>query len=419
MKVVSNKDFDKSRAHRRALVKSLQREGTLQSARVAEAFLSVPREAFVPGLPLDEVYQPAEAIVVKRVDGATVSSASAPEVIALMLEQLDPRPGDRVLEIGAGTGYNAALLSYLVGEQGSVVSVDIDEEMVRNAREHLVESGVDRVEVVHADGALGNPDGSSCDRIILTAASSDIAPAWWQQLARPHGRLVMPLTLRGLQRCVAFSRDDGDSLVCRSLRMCAFITMRGALSVDTDPAPRYVNGRWVANGDEQSLPLPPSTLAEMLSKPLVTRRTGVSLTLEQLRHGLQLWLVGHDRDVYSLWGDTRLPDLFGYGERLGARGTLCLLGMAQASLALLAWADESVLGGELAVLAPGGAEALSKRLAGLVQEWVAAGRPMDADAEIHAYPRASAPPPVEQEVAIDQRWTRFVLRWRNPTRQQS
>lgn len=416
---MSDRDFEKSRAHRRELVQTLQRQGTLHSARVAAAFLSVPREIFVPGLPLEDVYQPAEAIVVKRVDGATVSSASAPEVIALMLEQLDPRPGDRVLEIGAGTGYNAALLSHLVGEHGSVTSVDIDEEMVHVAREHLVQAGFDRVAVVHGDGALGKPDGSTSDRIILTAASNDIAPAWWQQLARPHGRVVMPLTLRGLQRCVAFSPGDGDSLVCRSLRMCAFITLRGALSAGTDTVPRYVNGRWVANGDEQSVPLPPAALAGVLSKPLVTQHTGVSLTVEQLRHGLQLWLVAHDRDVYSLWGDGRLPDLFGHAERLGARGTLCLLSVAQASLALLAWSDESALGGELSVLAPAGADALGERLAGLVHEWVVAGYPMDTDAEIHAYPRAHAALPVEREVAIDQRWTRFVLRWRSPIRRRS
>src|SRR5947209_20234619 len=112
--------------HRARLVDILRRADLLHSERIAAALLAVPRELFVPGLPLDEVYRPSDAIITKRVDGVSVSSASSPEVMALMLEQLDPRPGDRVLEVGAGTGYNAALLAYLVGEHGHVVTPDID-----------------------------------------------------------------------------------------------------------------------------------------------------------------------------------------------------------------------------------------------------------------------------------------------------
>src|SRR4030088_2913895 len=119
-----------SRVLRRALVETLRGDGHLRSARVAAAIEAVPRELFVPGVPLDDVYRPSDAIVTKRVDGVSVSSASAPEVVALMLEQLDVKRGQRVLEIGAGTGYNAALLAYLVGDGGSVVTLDIDEDLV-------------------------------------------------------------------------------------------------------------------------------------------------------------------------------------------------------------------------------------------------------------------------------------------------
>src|SRR5256885_13247660 len=203
-----------SRVLRRALVDTLRGDGHLRSARVAEAFEAVPRELFLPGVPLDEVYRPREAIVTKRIDGVSVSSASAPEVVALMLAQLDPQPGDRVLEIGAGTGYNAALLAHLVGDGGRVVTLDIDEDLVLAAREHLLDAGFGQVEVVQADGALGYPAEQTYDRIMLTVASGDIAPAWREQLARPVGRLVMPLALRGLQRCVVFTTDDDDHLVC-------------------------------------------------------------------------------------------------------------------------------------------------------------------------------------------------------------
>src|SRR5688500_3675743 len=87
---------------RYALVDKLLRDGHLRSQRLADAFMAVPRELFVPGFALQDVYRSSEAIIVKRIDGVGVSSASAPDVVALMLEQLDPQPGQRVLEIGAG-----------------------------------------------------------------------------------------------------------------------------------------------------------------------------------------------------------------------------------------------------------------------------------------------------------------------------
>jgi hypothetical protein len=126
--------------------------------------------------------------------------------------------------------------------------------------------------------------------------------------------------------------------------------------------------------------------------------------------------VAHDPDVYTLWSASGLPDLFGLGGRAGARGTLCLVDAELGGLALLAWSDESLLGGELCVLAPSGCDRLADSLAGQVRAWVAAGRPLDDELEIRAYPRGSAPSVGEGEVAIDQHWTRFVLAWQPPVR---
>jgi protein-L-isoaspartate(D-aspartate) O-methyltransferase len=404
-------DFVSSLAYRRALVDTLRRDRNLHSDRVAAALLAVPREAFVPGVPLDEVYRPSEAIVVKRVEGMSVSSASAPEVIALMLEQLDPRPRDHVLEIGAGTGYNAALLAHMVGETGQVVTVDIDEDLVEAARVHLDSAGYSQVKVVQGDGALGYPAAQPYDRITLTVASADIAPAWHAQLARPHGRLVMPLILRGLQRCLAFTAAGPDGcLRSDSLRMCSFISMRGML--DTGGPRGSIGTLFVGDGGAPPLI---ELIADLLPEPLRAWPTGISTSLDQVRQGMHLWLAAREPELYTVWGGGQIPDLFGLTDRVPeARGTLALLDAANARLALLAWGTPGVYSGELYVLAPLSADVHAQRLVSLVSDWARAGRPMDAFAAIRACPRPNAERPGPSEVELDRRWTRFLVSWAQP-----
>src|SRR3984893_11957908 len=140
---------DASRIHA-LLIDELAAAGAVRSPTVEAALRAVPRHLFLPDVPLEEVYRD-QAIVTKRVDGIRVSSSSQPAIMAIMLEQLDVRPGQRVLEIGAGTGYNAALLAHLVGPTGRVVTVDIDDDIVAAARQHLDAAGCERVQVVCGD----------------------------------------------------------------------------------------------------------------------------------------------------------------------------------------------------------------------------------------------------------------------------
>ena len=145
-----------------------------------------------------------------------------------MLAQLNPPAGGCVLEVGAGTGYNAALLSALVGPAGRAVTIEIDPEVASEARRHLSDASLANVEVVRGDGAAGWPAGAPYDGIIVTAGASDLAPAWFSQLAEA-GRLVVPLSIRGAQQCVAFARADGH---LRSVAVCeaGFMPLTGAMA---------------------------------------------------------------------------------------------------------------------------------------------------------------------------------------------
>jgi protein-L-isoaspartate(D-aspartate) O-methyltransferase len=209
------------------LVETLRRSRTLSSESVTRAFRIVPRERFVPGATLDEVYRD-QAIVTKNEDGVPVSSSSQPAMMALMLEQLDVRPGLNVLEIGAGTGYNAALLSELVGSSGDVTTIEIDPEVVVWARERLLDAGYDRVRVIEGDGGDGWPEGAPYDRIELTVGAADIAPAWFEQL-KPGGILVLPLWVNTVQICLALVKEE-DGLRSVSSLPCGFTRIRGRLA---------------------------------------------------------------------------------------------------------------------------------------------------------------------------------------------
>ena len=238
-------------ARHHAYVGQLKRAGQIRTAPVEAAFRAVPRHLFVPGFPLDHVYSD-RAVNIKP--GA---SSSQPAVYAMMLEQLQLAPGHRVLEIGAGTGYNAAMLASLVGESGQVITIDIDEELAASAREHLAAAGFGHVRVLCGDGSLGCPDAAPYDRIIVTVGAWDIAPAWREQLA-PHGRLLVPLAILGPshQVTVAFEPAD-DHLESVSISPCVFMMSQGAIAGPSGP-PRSLEEIRIRAYPQEAEPAPPA-----------------------------------------------------------------------------------------------------------------------------------------------------------------
>ncbi len=216
--------WDEARELRNRLVEELVRQGAITSQHVQQAFEDVPRHLFLPRVNIATAYSD-EPIFIRWEDGVPISSSSQPKMMALMMEQLGVEPGSRVLEIGAGTGYNAAILAHVAGEKGSVVTIDIDQDIVDEAAENLSRTGYDHVKVICGDGYEGFPEGQPYDGISVTVGAYDVSPHWVDQL-KEGGVIVVPLWFRGFCLSVALEKRDGE-LRGLSVTPCLFIPLRG------------------------------------------------------------------------------------------------------------------------------------------------------------------------------------------------
>ncbi len=276
-------------ALRTALADHIRGRGTFRTPEVERAFRTVPRHLFLPGVDPSIAYAP-KPVVTKRADnGTALSSASSPNLVAEMLEQLGVRPGHRILEIGAATGINAALLAELTGAIGNVVTIELDDDLAAGARRGLAAAGYRQVEVICGDGALGHSDRAPYDRLIITAGAWDIAAAWWDQLA-VGGRIVVPLRLHGsgLTRAIAFDVDQPDSMISDSALVCGFVPMRGSTEHDEEFV--QLTDDVVLHVDAQDTP-DEAVLSRALTYEAHARWTGIQIRDDEPAEHLDLWLL--------------------------------------------------------------------------------------------------------------------------------
>jgi len=274
---------------RDALTGRLREQGTVRTDRVEAALRAVPRHLFVPAVPLHEAYADDPVYTKHDGSGASISAASQPSIVAMMLEQLQVEPAARVLEIGAGTGYNAALLAHLAGDGGRVTTIDVDEDIVAGARSALAAAGAQDVSVILGDGALGHPDGAPYDRIIATVGAWDLPRAWLEQLA-PSGRLVVPLRLRGsVSRSIVFERD-GAHWRSRASSMCTFMPLRG-IADDARRSVALTPDGSVTLKTHQEQAVDAAALAGALAHPPIEAWTGVLFGASDSFEWLDLWLA--------------------------------------------------------------------------------------------------------------------------------
>ena len=202
-------------ARARMVAEQLSARG-IHSGRVLAAMSSVPRQVFVARQFWNEAY---EDHPVPIGEGQTISQ---PYIVAAMLESLSVEPEDRVLEVGTGTGYQAALLGYLAH---SVVSIERQPQLAEDARSNLALLAYSNVEVITGDGSLGYPPRAPYDRIIVAAASPALPRGLFEQLAE-GGRMIVPVGNRDAQVLRLVRKIHGEPHVS-DLEACRFVPLLG------------------------------------------------------------------------------------------------------------------------------------------------------------------------------------------------
>jgi protein-L-isoaspartate(D-aspartate) O-methyltransferase len=417
-----------------ALVDKLKATDAIQTEQVEAAFRAVPRHPFLPDVPLEMVYSD-EAIPTKFQDDRPISSSSQPAIMAIMLEQLDLRPGQRVLEIGAGTGYNAALLATLVGATGRVTTVDLDEDIAASARENLAAAGFDQVNVICGDGMVGYAGDAPYDRIILTVGGWDIPSAWLEQL-KAGGRILLPLSINGPQFSVAFDQANGY-LTSASIRTCGFMRCRGNLAepeviLPLGPEPglllAFIAQPHTQHPENTQHPPDAPILYQWLTGPSQDRPTQVKVGPQEIWRSLNLWLAMHEPQSCGLSAhgaaleQDLVPYLFGFDGAHKWRATNGVL--AEAGLSVLMRSpdataplpetqekEKSPPPFELYVRQFGPDETVAQRLLNSVQAWDKSGRPGLAGLRIRAYPAGADYTPTAKEHMVKKQWCSFVLDW--------
>jgi protein-L-isoaspartate(D-aspartate) O-methyltransferase len=201
------------------LIKYWLKSGIVKNKGIISAFKAIKREDFVLSEFRKEAYSDTALPILA---GQTISQ---PTTVAGMLEALELKPGMNILEIGAGSGYNAALMAKIVGRKGIVYATEIIPGLVSFARENLKKAGIENVKLIDTDGSIGYLAGSPYDRIIVTAASPQIPEELIQQL-KEGGILVIPVGGE-LGQTLIKARKTKGKLVKEELGEYIFVPLKG------------------------------------------------------------------------------------------------------------------------------------------------------------------------------------------------
>jgi len=342
------------------LLQVIKKNGGLASPLVEAAFRAVPRHIFLPRLPLDQAYADDAVPLKYDANRMLISSASQPTMIAIMLDQAKLAPGQNILEIGTASGYNAALLQSIVGQQGYVTTIEIDPDLARQSVQNLQNAHQGQVRVVTGDGAAGYAPRAAYDRIIATAGAWDVPGAWWRQL-KPDGVLVVPIWLDGIQVSAAFRCQPDGTFYSDHNHPCAFVYLRGETS--TPELRRQVGGSalWLVGDDVDQIDT--ASLHALLSDGIETCHLESPSAHFDFWNGFQLYMMLHEPTNYVFTVYQVAEDRQAYG--IAARGLSLFTG---GSAVFTPYGDKGTSS------CFGSSEAFFK-LQQTLDEWNAAGQP--------------------------------------------
>ncbi|MFJ8966650.1 methyltransferase, FxLD system [Lentzea sp. NPDC102401] len=390
-----------------SLERGLLRRGLTLFPAVKQALSTVPREAFIPEVSLEKAYEDT-AVVTKRrpEDNMGISSVSAPNLITDMLVQAHGTrglAGAHVLEIGSG-GYNAALLRHLVGDSGSVTTVDIDQDVTDRARRCLDGAGYSDVRVIRADAEFEIEAGRRYDLIIVTVGAWDIPPAWINQLT-DNGVLVVPLRTYGTTRSWELLRSS-DGLVSLSNMLAGFVPMQGAgRSEGWNVRLHEQINLWLNETHQREFD--DTDLDGVFAHERHEVASGVVVPGGRRSADLDLWLATHlDRFAMMITKQEALgsglvspSSWFGtpalaHGSSLAYRGALRPLSDTEFEYVVYSHGPE--------------AAAAAERMTDQIRAWDAAGRPAPT---LHVTPTGSPDHELPQVQELAKRHSRLLFAW--------
>jgi protein-L-isoaspartate(D-aspartate) O-methyltransferase len=383
---------------RHDMVDGLAASGAVRDPAVLGALRQVPREMFVPRFwsappgvrpgnladvrewrvtddrddALRLVYDGTRALPIRRdpraggpiIGPRVTSTISAPNVVGMMLELLDIMPGMSILEIGAGSGYNAALLAELAGPAGSVTSVDIDDGLVAETSARMTAAGYAGVQLLAADGYFGVPQRAPFDRIVATVGCVDVSPAWLDQLS-PGGFCLLPLQHGGWHPLITVRSLAGE-VTGVVVGGTGFVPIQGR---QAGHSPWARTGVLAADPDVEWAPLPEELASELRPEPAAEDPDGP-----------RTW----DLAYLLALEDSRAAYLLSLADEESSTAV-------SASKGRIGWAG------------PGG-PALRDRLLEIASHWMVLGRPAMRDYRSHFRPLA-AEGPAPEPVADSLYWT--------------
>jgi protein-L-isoaspartate(D-aspartate) O-methyltransferase len=200
---------------RRQLIERIRASTQIQDARILKAFESVPRHVFLSEEQKDIAYED------RAVPLEEEQTVSQPSMIAIMLDELKCEPAQRALEVGAGSGYAAALLGQLVAE---VHSIEVRPALAERARANLARSGAKNVHIAVGDGSLGLAEHAPYDRILVSAAPNEVPGALLEQLA-PGGRIAIPVGDEHAQTLLLGQKSSAGELTWQRTVPCIFVPL--------------------------------------------------------------------------------------------------------------------------------------------------------------------------------------------------